>query len=478
MTEFPKNFIWAIATASYQVEGANDEDGRGLSIWDVIRRQPGRIADDSPPELSCEHYHHYKEDVQLIKDLQVTHYRLSICWSRILPKGDLSVVNEKGITFYRSLLEELTKNGISPIVTLFHADYPYCLYERGGWLNDECLLWFHDFCRLCFQRFGDLVKHWITFNELSAHAWWGITKIEGQLHHSPDTVEFSMPTRKIPYAATHNMLLAHAKVYRMYAQEFKETQQGQLGITVGGRWCKTFSTDIDDIEAVSRALDWKFNWTVNPIFGNNGDYPDSMKSYIKTLEEKEGLELLPRFTKEQMNEIKGSADFLGLNYYLTEEICKGEGRFQMEKDAGFDYLEGSWEKIAGEQMWLRYAPEGLLELLEYIQRKYAVPVLITENGCSDIIGKESESIEPLNDDHRIRYIEGHIEAVKNALARGCNVIGYTVWSLMDNFEWHDGFAVRFGLYRVDYDSTDKKRTIKRSGRYLREFLGRVRNAVA
>ncbi|KAK5979095.1 Glycosyl hydrolase family 1, partial [Trichostrongylus colubriformis] len=171
----------------------------------------------------------------------------------------------------------------------------------------------------------------------------------------------------------------------------------------------------------------------------------------------------------------GSAEFLGINYYISEEVCEGEGRSQLEKDARFDYLKGPWEKISGERMWLRYAPEGLSELLQYIQQFYGIPVLITENGCADVIGKENEGVDPLADKHRIRYLKGHIEAVKHALANGCHVIGYTVWSLMDNFEWDDGFAVRFGLYRVDYDSSDRKRTIKESGKYLKEFLDSIRD---
>ncbi|KAK6012598.1 glycosyl hydrolase, family 1 [Ostertagia ostertagi] len=201
-----------------------------------------------------------------------------------------------------------------------------------------------------------------------------------------------------------------------------------------------------------------------------------MKSDVQVIEEREGLQLLPKFTKEEMEELKGSAEFLGINYYLTEAVCEGNGPSLLEIDAHIDYIEGPWEKIAGDEMWLRYAPEGLSELLNYIKDSYNVPVLITENGCADIIGDKSGCVDPLNDEHRIRYIKGHIEAIKEALANGCNVIGYTVWSLMDNFEWHDGFAVRFGLYRVDYDTPERKRSIKKSGEYLREFLGNIRGA--
>ncbi|EYB83408.1 hypothetical protein Y032_0336g2888 [Ancylostoma ceylanicum] len=472
---FPPNFIWATATAAYQVEGANDKDGRGVSTWDVIRKQPGRIADNSSPSQSCDAYYHCKEDVQLLKELNVSHYRFSICWTRILPNGTISNVNEKGIAFYRSLIEELKANGIEPIAVLFHADYPFELYQRGGWLNPECIQWYLDFCRLCFERFGDLVKYWISFNEIPMHAWCAVTKVEGQPHHSPDTIEHSCPKRKIPYVAAHNMLLAHARAYRTYEKDFKKTQNGKFGIVVGGRWCCTFSTSPEDIAAATRALDWSLNWTVSPIFGKKGDYPDGMKQRMRRLEEADKQQIMPKFTQEETLMLKGSADFLGINYYIASEVCAGVGPSQMEADAHFDYLDDRWERISGEGSWLRYVPEGLLHLLEYVKDNYDnVPVLISENGCADIIGRAAQQHDPLADHHRIRYIKAHIEAVRIALQRGCNVIGYTVWSLMDNFEWDDGFAVRFGLYRVDFDSPQKTRTIKNSGRFLRGFLKEVR----
>ncbi|CAJ0604181.1 unnamed protein product [Cylicocyclus nassatus] len=469
---FPKDFIWATATAAYQVEGANDVDGRGVSTWDVIRKQPGRIADNSSPSQSCDAYHHYKEDVKLLKDLHVTHYRFSICWTRLLPNGTIDKINEQGVKYYRDLIEELQRNEIEPIVTLFHADWPYELYKQKGWLNPQCIQWYLDFCRLCFERFGDLVKYWISFNEILMHAWCGVVNIEGQPHHSPDTVNYSIPTRKIPYVVAHNMLRAHAKAYRMYEKEFKNTQKGKFGIIVGGRWCTTFSTSEADKAAVNRALDWMFNWTVQPIFGKNGDYPALMKKEIEALEKKENQEILPKFSAEELNELKGSADFLGINYYVSSEVCQGNGPSQMEKDARIDYLDDRWEKICGEESWLRYTPEGLLELLEYIRDRYNnIPVLITENGCADIMGEKAQKFDPLCDHHRIRFIKAHMEACRMALQRGCNVIGFTVWSLMDNFEWNDGFAVRFGLFRVDFDSPQKTRTVKNSGKFLMEFLG-------
>ncbi|ETN76955.1 glycosyl hydrolase, family 1 [Necator americanus] len=319
------------------------------------------------------------------------------------------------------------------------------------------------------------VKYWISFNEISMHAWCGVTMFEGQPRHSPETQEYSIPKRKVPYVAAHNMLLAHGKAYRMYEKEFRKTQNGKFGIVVGGRWCKTFSSSPEDIAAAQRALDWSFNWTVAPIFGEKGDYPEHMKKEIQMLEKAENQEIMPRFTEQEITMLKGSADFCGINYYLTNEVLAGDGPSQMEKDAHFDYLDGRWEKISGKNSWLRYVPEGLLELLEYIRDNYGnIPVLITENGCDD---SSEEKVDVLCDQHRIRYIKGHIETVRKALQRGCNVIGYTVWSLMDNFEWDAGFAMKFGLYRVDFDSPSKTRRIKNSGIFFKNFLSQMRKDV-
>ncbi|VDO21619.1 unnamed protein product [Heligmosomoides polygyrus] len=202
----------------------------------------------------------------MIYQFQVTHYRLSICWTRILPSGVIDIVNEKGVHFYRSLLSELRKNGIEPIV-----------------------------------------EYWITFNEIFMHAWSAVSRFEGHPHHSPDTVEYSTPKRRIPYLAAHNMLRAHAKVYRMYEREFRATQRGRIGIVAGGQWFLAVSDDPSDTAACQRAVEWGLNWMIEPVFGQNGDYPEAMKQAMNASEDEQGFELLPKFSKTEKEELKGQS---------------------------------------------------------------------------------------------------------------------------------------------------------------------------
>ncbi|CAI5448188.1 unnamed protein product [Caenorhabditis angaria] len=438
--KFPKNFKFATATAAYQIEGARLLDGRGRSTWDEIREQPGRIADNSNIDLSCEGRLKFREDVELLKEIGVTTYRFSVSWSRILPNGDISKVNQDAIDYYRELCHLLVDANIEPIITLFHADMPLQVFDSGSWLNWKNCQHFIDFSEVCFKNFGDLVKTWITFNEINMQAWCGLVKFKGQPWHCPDRPE-PENKKEIPYLAASNMLLAHAEIYHLYQRIYKKLQNGKIGIVNGGRFSFPATESEEDIEARNRAIDWLFNYTIEPIFGDG--WPKRMEKMN-----------LMKFSDEQKMKIKGSADFLGINYYVSHKVKKLEklenAPSQCEADGDFDFAEDDWEKICGET-WVKYVPEGLYELLKYVKNKYGdVPIWITENGCMDIDG------DPLEDNHRVRYIQGHLEAVSKALVNGCNVIGYTVWSLMDNFEWDDGFAVRFGICRIDFENDPKK----------------------
>lgn len=456
---FPKGFIFATATSAYQIEGSNELDGRGRSIWDEIREQKGRIAGDPAVDVSCEARLRYKEDVQTLKELGVSHYRFSISWSRVLPDGTARKVNEEGIKFYRDLCEELLANGIKPIVSLFHADVPLAIYDDGGWLNPKNNDHFVDFCRVCFEKLGDLVKIWITFNEIAMQAWSAICRIEGHPWHCPDRPD-PENKRQAPYIGGRNMLLAHARVYRLYQSDFKG-KGGQVGITHTGKFTYPASNKQEDIDASRRAFDWLSRWTMDPIFTDDGDFPASMRA---------ALPFLSSFSNEEKAMLKNSADFLGFNYYCPFKVRALEAgkktQSLLESDGDFDYVE-SWEKICGET-WIRYAPEGLHDLLLFVKDNYKnIPTFVTENGCMDIVDRP---VEPLEDDHRVRYIEGHILAVQKAIQAGCKVLGYTLWSFIDNFEWDDGFTVRFGVYRIDFADPDKKRVAKKSARFYRNFI--------
>ncbi|UMM30024.1 hypothetical protein L5515_012088 [Caenorhabditis briggsae] len=465
-TRFPKNFQLATATAAYQIEGAKELDGRGFSTWDAIRSEYGRIRDASDPNLSCESRLKYKEDIALLAKIGVTSYRFSISWSRVLPNGTLSEISEEGVQYYRDVCLLLRDNGIEPIVTLFHFDMPLAIYDNGtSWLNKENCDHFVNFADLCFQKFGDLVKTWITYNEINMQAWSSVVKLTGEQWLCPDRPEIENHNQS-PYIALKNMLLAHAKIYRNYEKNYKKIQNGVVGITNGGHFCFPASHSPEDQAASERALDWFFKSTIDPILSESGDFPVSMR---------ENLPFLPNFTDDEKAILKGSTDFLGINYYLSH-VVRGvtddeTPPSQSERDGSYAFVEGKWEKICGDT-WIRYAPDGLLALLEYVKEKYNnIPVFITENGCPDIVGEEKKPVEEiLNDTHRIKYITGHLEVVAKAIDEGCNVIGYTLWTLMDNFEWDDGFELRFGICRVDFESPEKTRTMKQSAKFYQNFI--------
>ncbi|CAJ0582109.1 unnamed protein product, partial [Mesorhabditis spiculigera] len=417
LDKFPKDFIWAIATADFQVEGSNDVDGRGVSVWDRIREMPGRIKGDPHPNLSCEAYKKWKEDVELLKALGVSHYRFSISWSRILPTGRADQVNEAGIRYYRELCEELVKHGIKPIVTLFHYDMPLPLYEEGGFLNPDSIDWFTEFAEVCFKHFGDLVDVWLTFNEIIFYAMFSVVPME----HLPDFSlntdhgRWNLTAHQVPYLVAHHKLLAHARVYRLYREKFYEEQKGLVGIISGGRFSEPISAGPEDVTATKMFQNWHFFWINDPIFGS-GDYPPAMRQRLDAMAVEEGLStILPKFTDEEKR--------------LLKEIVK--------------------------------------------ERYSDVPVLLTENGCADMM-PASAFADPLQDYHRVKYIREHVAEVGQAIEKGSSVIGYTAWSLLDNFEWLDGFEMKFGLFRVDFESPEKTRTPKASAKYYQKLVSTAR----
>ncbi|CAJ0950846.1 unnamed protein product, partial [Mesorhabditis belari] len=478
---FPKDFIWASATAAYQIEGGSEEGGETLSVWDHLRRIPGCIKDNSDSNLSCEGFKHWKQDVQLLKALGVTHYRFSVSWSRILPTGKTDKINEQGVEFYRNLCLELKANGIEPIITMFHYDFPIQLHEEGGFLNRKSIAWFTDFARICFEKFGDLVKTWVTFNEIIPNASFGVVPMENLPKFALDPVipleQWNITKRQAPYLAAHHQILAHASVYRLYKEEFYSKQKGKIGIVSGGRAAETPDESKESLEAAKRMINWQFLWMNEPIFG---DYPKIMRDRMDYLAEKEGLkEILPKFTDEERKMVKDSADFIGINWYLSLMVGKyrnDPSNSFMENDGDYSFYSDNNEKISGDH-WLRNTPNGLIECFKTIRDNYGnVPILVSENGCADHLPVQILG-DPLNDYHRIRYIRAHVEAIGKAIADDLNIIGYTAWSLMDNFEWEDGFAVRFGLYRVDFDSPEKTRTPKKSAFFYRNLIDEQKKIV-
>jgi beta-glucosidase len=470
---FPDGFVFGTASSAYQYEGGATEGGRGPSIWDTFTHQhPEKIADRSNGDVAVDSYHLYKEDVRLMKDMGMDAYRFSISWSRILPNGSLSGgINREGVNYYNNLINELLSKGMQPYGTLFHWDSPQALEDKyEGFLSPNIVNDFKDYADVCFKEFGDRVKRWITFNEPWTFCSTGYA------------VGYAAPGRcsrwdrgrcsvgdsgREPYIVAHHQLLAHAETVRLYREKYQRMQEGTIGITLISHWFLPFSRSKINAAAARRAIDFMFGWFMDPLI--KGDYPASMSGLVGNR--------LPKFTKEQSKLIKGSFDFIGLNYYTTNYAAHLPPSNGLNKTYSTDSranLTGVRNGVPlgpqGGSSWLYIYPQGFRDLLLYIKKYYGNPTIyITENGVDEVNNKSLTLKEALKDDTRIYYYRAHLLAMLSAIREGANVKGYFAWSLLDNFEWANGYTVRFGIYFVDFND-GYKRYPKKSAHWFKEFL--------
>ncbi|XP_057373386.1 lactase/phlorizin hydrolase-like [Daphnia carinata] len=456
---FPPSFVWASATSAHQIEGAWNVDGKGPSIWDTYTSQPGIVAEGATGQTACNSYYFYQKDVDALKSLNVSHYRFSISWPRVLPDG-IGRINQPGVDYYKNLIAALKVANIQPMVTLYHWDLPQALEDMGGWLNPAVADWFEEYARLCFTQFGDDVKIWVTLNEPWISAWQGYgLGVSAPAKYGPGTYT---------YQAGHNLILAHAKVYRLYESSFKPFQQGKVGIALNVNWYSPATDLTADADAAERALQFMGGWFANPIFGS-GDYPSIMKQKIAEKSALQGFNQsrLPEFTEEQKIFVQGSADFLGINHYtsfLTQDKPSDINDVSYEADQDlYAYHDPSW--YGSGSPWLKVTPFGLRKLLVWLRDGFNDPeMIITENGCSDTAGN-------LDDMLRIYYYKHYINNVLKAIKNdGVKVTGYTAWSLMDNFEWRAGYNEKFGLFNVNFTSPELPRTAKASANYYAQII--------
>jgi beta-glucosidase len=451
---FPKNFRWGVSTAAFQIEGAWLKDGKGPSIWDAFTQIPGKILNNDNAETACDHYHLFEKDVMILKELGVNSYRFSLSWPRILPKGN-GTVNRKGIEFYSRLIDLLTQHNIEPWVTLHHWDLPLALqFEHDGWLNSDLPSYFEEYASVCFQEFGDRVRNWITINEP-----WVISILGyGKGEFAPGRISVEEP-----YIVAHNLLRAHAKAANLYKNDYQKAQKGKIGLTNNCDWREPRTESIKDRNAALRSLEFALAWFADPV--HRGDYPDSMKSTLG--------KRLPEFTSAESDLLVRSSDFFGLNHYSTYyvEDMENEGsdissnfNSGISKDENVFYTsDDNWKKTAYD--W-NIVPWGFSKMLEWIDQRYDHPeIFVTENGATfnDLI-----SDGKINDENRIDYLKSYINAMKNSIDKGVKVNGYFIWSLLDNFEWAQGFSKRFGLYYTDYQTLE--RIPKSSALWFKEFL--------
>ncbi|XP_038073990.1 lactase-phlorizin hydrolase-like [Patiria miniata] len=453
--KFPDGFAWGSATSAYQVEGGWDADGKGKSIWDTLA-QAGGCAYGQTGNVACDSYNKYAQDVQLAKAMGLTHYRFSISWPRVMPDGTLASLNEAGLAYYEALVDELLKENIEPVVTLYHWDLPQVLQDvYGGWENDSLVELFNDYADVCFERLGSKVKLWITFNEPYVVCWLGY----GIGVFAPNINDPGYG----PYRAAHTIIKSHGMAYNTYQQKYKAQYGGQVSITLS----TDFGLPEDEnnpahVAAADRYMQFTAGWFAHPIF-KNGDYPDVMKWQVGNKSLAQGLSesRLPVFTEEEKQYIAGTGDFFGLNAYTTT-VCKDNFRPtdpNYEDDQDVDrYQPDNWPKSGSD--WLRPVPWGLRRLLNWVSQEYGKPIYITENGVS------TADVAELNDTSRQTYYGAYInEVLKASVLDGVDVSGYFAWSLMDNFEWTSGYTQRFGLHYVDFEDPDRPRTQKDSAAF-------------
>ncbi|KAL3503252.1 hypothetical protein ACH5RR_037701 [Cinchona calisaya] len=481
-SHFPDEFLFGVSTSAYQIEGAILEDGKSLSNWDVFVHKNGTIRNGDTGDIATDHYHRYMEDIEIIHSLGVDAYRFSISWPRILPSGKIGDVNAAGIMFYNRIIDNLLLRGIQPFVTIHHGDMPQLLQERyGGWLSPLIQDEFVHFAETCFKNFGDRVRYWITVNEPNLFVDLAYEMgINPPGHCSPPFGNCSAGNSDTePLIAMHNMLLAHAKASKLYRQQFQPKQGGLIGIVGSTFMYEPLTDDEHDKEAANRALAFNVAWTFDPLVF--GDYPQEMRRYNKND--------LPNFTSEEKLLIKDSIDFLGLNHYATlyakdciHTSCNcSEASHDTTCAPGGDraisgFVSTTAERngvLIGEPTGLveccYVVPRGMEKIVDYVKNRYHnKPMFITENGYSSPLQQEDQLDDLQHDAKRIEFHKAYLASLARAIRNGADVRGYFVWTLMDDFEWAYGYAVKFGLYSVDHVTLD--RIPRSSAKWYRNFL--------
>jgi beta-glucosidase len=448
MMKFPKDFVWGAAAASYQVEGAAYEDGKGLSVWDMFCRKPGAVWEGQSGEIACDHYHRYQEDVALMQEFGVQAYRFSISWPRVLPQG-IGAVNPQGLDFYDRLVDELLRAGITPYITLFHWDLPYELHCRGGWLNPDSADWFAAYTKVVVAKLSDRVKYWMTFNEPQAFV--GLGYQIGK--HAPGD-KLGLPEI---LRMTHNILLAHGKAtqtIRTYSRS-----ASAVGYVLALGLTQVPATErSEDIEAARTAMfsairpeghecftnSW---WTDPVVFGR---YPeDGLQRFAHAL---------PPIGNDDMQTICQPLDFLGLNIYFGRKFLAGPNGSPEMAALPLGYAQTAYHWVI--------LPETLYWGPKFFWERYQLPIVIAENGLSNIDWVALDG--KVHDPQRIDFLHRYLLQLRKACQDGVDVRGYFHWSILDNFEWDSGYKERFGLIYVDYPT--QKRIPKDSAYWYQQVI--------
>lgn len=443
--EFPADFFWGAAAASYQIEGAAEEDGKGPGLWDMFCQRPGAIHEGNDGRVACDHYHRYPEDAALMGQLGLQAYRLSLSWPRLIPEGK-GAINQAGFDFYDRLVDELLKNHVTPWMTLFHWDYPVALFQRGGWLNRDSADWFADYAAEVVSRLSDRVSRFFTLNEPQVYI--GFGHLEGA--HAPG---LKLPMSQVLQAG-HHTLLAHGRAVQ--AMRAAAKQPLTIGYAPVGMPKLPLSESVEDIELARRATftiteqnSWNNTWWMDPVF--LGKYPE------------QGLEFYgadaPKIHAGDLEVISTPIECFGVNIYQGTQVRPADNAF------GFDAVP---YPVGGPRTAFNWpiTPEALYWGPRFFHERYGKPILITENGlsCRDWVALDGKVHDPARIDFTTRYLR----ELHRAASEGFDVKGYFHWSIMDNFEWAAGYRERFGLIHVDYET--QKRTPKESYHWYKQVI--------
>jgi beta-glucosidase len=438
---FPDGFMWGVATAAYQVEGAVREDGRGPSIWDVFSHTPGKTRHGDTGDIACDQYHRLDDDLDLVARLGVRAYRFSVAWPRIQSSGR-GVANQRGLDYYRRVVDGLLTRDITPMLTLYHWDLPQALQDMGGWTSRETADRFAEYAGIVYHALGDRVPYWITLNEPWCSAFVG--HLEGR--HAP-----GFQDEAAALAATHHLLLAHGRaVQALRAAGARDS----LGVTLNLAWNVPASNDPADVAAARRVDGNQNRLFLDPLF--RGSYPTDMLEHYRAVSD------FGFVGEGDLAAISSPLDFLGVNYY-ERHVVRADPH---DTARGAIVLPPQGPVTAGD---IGIDPEGLRDLLFRVAHEYTtLPLYVTESGAA--FDDYLNPLDEVTDEERVQYLDWHFRSAHEAIQRGVDLRGYFVWSFLDNFEWAEGYSKRFGLVYVEYAS--QRRVPKQSAQWYRDVIAR------